>query len=122
MSLVPFRLIGLMLPPLVLTDSARFYSRNLNGTAFNPADEPTQVSGNCDQQDRGEREKDVEDARRSLWKSPLAKTPATEKPNHSARGQGKDQVQKQVSLQPRAFQLPLPCGQSGRDRNWRGQG
>jgi hypothetical protein len=47
-----------------------------------------------------------------LWKSSLPKTQATEKPNHSACGQGKEQVQKQVSFKFRSFQLPLPCGQA----------
>src|SRR5438105_10416932 len=88
-------------------------------TALDAAKDPAQVSGECDQQDRGKCKSDIDDARRLLRKFSLANTPPAKKPDHSARCQREDQMQKQVSFKFRTFQLPLPCGQPARNGYWR---
>src|SRR4051812_19903159 len=98
-----------MLPPPLLTDCAEFYSRKSGGAAFNPANEPAEMSGDRNQQHRAKREEDVENARRPLREFPLANSPATKDPDHSAPSHGEHHVQQQVSFEFCAFKLPLPC-------------
>jgi len=50
-------------------------SHNSGRSALNAADDPAQMSGECDQQDRGKRKEDIDDPRRSKWKFPLANAP-----------------------------------------------
>src|ERR1044071_1593353 len=75
---------------------------------LNSAYETSQMSSECDQQHRGKRKSDINNARRSLGKYCLANTPPAKQPNHSAGCEGEDQMKKQVSFKFRTFQLPLP--------------
>src|SRR5207249_6534431 len=64
---------------------APLFPKSSGRAALNAANDPTQMSGECDQQHRGNCKSDIDDSRRSLWKFPLANTPPAKKPDHSAR-------------------------------------
>src|SRR5207249_7682436 len=91
---------------------APLFPKSSGRAALNAANDPAQMSGDCDHQDRGKCKQDIDDARRLLRNFPMANTPPAQKPDHSARCQCEDQMKEQVSFKFRTFQLPLPCGQS----------
>src|SRR5438876_11957279 len=90
-------------------------SHNSGRSALNAANDPAQMSGECDQQHGAKCKEHIDDSRRSLWISQLANTPPAKHPNHSAPCKCERQMQEHVALKLSAFHLPVPCVQYAPD-------